>query len=609
MDLGYTEKGLDEIDDLQKEIRPAFIGNLDLNLAVTKEEGAEVYGHENEARGDRIQVDLNQQGQHGSPSLPADFRHERPEYPRKKSNSLVQSDLDLEVVRRRNLDYDRESSQSPLKDNHYQDETEVLCGSYFCKSSSPVKAETFCHEMETEDSVHYARKSPSKLDTNYQGEDTEKDNSDSHRPTFPLLDEEVKVNSCKIPESLQYEKAKSAYEEMEAGATDHCTEKLLSPPMLQYNDDETKGEEFYNMGNPPPENDLELCHSDQHSPGRTSKRSTSPVRQMSFSPERSPYVQKTPGQRLSSSPQGVQDPLYSPRSFQHIPSPSPERSGRDSKRVPSQDHLPSSARRTSTSPLRRSRQDSQRMDDSPLKRLSTSPRRRHSPPNHQRPRSPIRRKDSSSRYRRDSRDKSRSRSPYSRDRHRRSPRRRSSSRHRSSPSGYHSRHRHSPKRRPWSPPPNRNTGVGRPGKNLFVAGFGFGTTERDLERKFSRFGRVRDVRIVRDKRNGSDLTLLRTRRKRARDEEERRKQEEMKVVLGIIAFFVTFIAIMYHRDMVKEPSIDMEEERKNWSGDSRGFGFLSLERDEDADAAIRAIDQTEWNGRIVLVEKSKTSGR
>ncbi|KAJ0983062.1 hypothetical protein J5N97_011317 [Dioscorea zingiberensis] len=43
------------------------------------------------------------------------------------------------------------------------------------------------------------------------------------------------------------------------------------------------------------------------------------------------------------------------------------------------------------------------------------------------------------------------------------------------------------------------------------------------------------------------------------------------------------------------------------SGDSRGFGFLSLERDEDADAAIRALDQTEWNNRIILVEKSKTS--
>lgn len=41
------------------------------------------------------------------------------------------------------------------------------------------------------------------------------------------------------------------------------------------------------------------------------------------------------------------------------------------------------------------------------------------------------------------------------------------------------------------------------------------------------------------------------------------------------------------------------------TGDSRGFGFLSLEKDEDADAAIRACDETEWNGRIILVEKSK----
>lgn len=42
--------------------------------------------------------------------------------------------------------------------------------------------------------------------------------------------------------------------------------------------------------------------------------------------------------------------------------------------------------------------------------------------------------------------------------------------------------------------------MGLPGRNLFVAGFSFLTTERDLERKFSRFGHVRDVRIVRDKR-------------------------------------------------------------------------------------------------------------
>eukprot|EP00250_Pteridium_aquilinum_P001316 c11525_g1_i1 orf=296-1555(-) len=135
--------------------------------------------------------------------------------------------------------------------------------------------------------------------------------------------------------------------------------------------------------------------------------------------------------------------------------------------------------------------------------------------------------------------RSRSRSPpmrrYSPPRSRYSPRARYSPRRRSPPLNYR------PKRRPWSPPPNRNTGLGKPGRNLFIAGFSFGTTERDLEKKFSRYGHVRDVRIVRDKR----------------------------------------------------------------SGDSRGFGFLSLDRDENADAAIRGLDQTEWNGRIVLVEKAK----
>eukprot|EP00850_Spirogloea_muscicola_P003629 SM000014S00417 [mRNA] locus=s14:1278441:1278918:+ [translate_table: standard] len=40
--------------------------------------------------------------------------------------------------------------------------------------------------------------------------------------------------------------------------------------------------------------------------------------------------------------------------------------------------------------------------------------------------------------------------------------------------------------------------------------------------------------------------------------------------------------------------------------ESRGFGFLTLETDEDADDAIRALDQSEWDGRIVLVEKAKT---
>ncbi|KAL0362828.1 UNVERIFIED_CONTAM: Glycine-rich RNA-binding protein 8 [Sesamum calycinum] len=147
----------------------------------------------------------------------------------------------------------------------------------------------------------------------------------------------------------------------------------------------------------------------------------------------------------------------------------------------------------------------------------------------------IRRKDFSRESKVDIRKRSLSKSPGRRDSGK-FPR----ERHRSPPS-YHSL-RSTPRRTHWSPPHDRSTGLGKPGRGLFVAGFSFITTERDLERKFSRFGRVRDVRIVRDKR----------------------------------------------------------------SGDSRGFGFLTLERDEQADAAIRALDKTEWDGRIVLVEKSKS---
>ncbi|KDO40821.1 hypothetical protein CISIN_1g045845mg, partial [Citrus sinensis] len=46
---------------------------------------------------------------------------------------------------------------------------------------------------------------------------------------------------------------------------------------------------------------------------------------------------------------------------------------------------------------------------------------------------------------------------------------------------------------------------------------------------------------------------------------------------------------------------------KSLNRDSHGFGFLSLDRDEDADAAIRTLDETEWNGRIIHVEKSKST--
>nr|XP_051215680.1 uncharacterized protein LOC127333328 isoform X2 [Lolium perenne] len=237
-------------------------------------------------------------------------------------------------------------------------------------------------------------------------------------------------------------------------------------------------------------------------------------------------------------------------------SPSPKkRHGSPRRRSPSPKRRHGSPRRRSPSPKRRAspkRRSSPRRRDSPPRRRDSSPRRRNSSPrkrdssprrrdsptrkrDRSKSRSPSRKTDSS-RHRREH-GRSRSRSPHSRDHHKRSPRRRHSPRHRSPPASHR---QHSPKR-PWSPPANRKTGLGKPGKNLFVAGFSYATTERELEKKFAKFGRVTRVRVVRDRR----------------------------------------------------------------TGDSRGFGFLSLEKDEDADEAIKACDETEWNGRIILVEKSK----
>ncbi|KAM3385314.1 hypothetical protein ACQJBY_009300 [Aegilops geniculata] len=285
--------------------------------------------------------------------------------------------------------------------------------------------------------------------------------------------------------------------------------------------------------------------------GSPRRRSPSPKRRHGSPRRRSPSPKRRHGspRRRSPSPKRRHG---SPR--RRSPSPkrraSPKRRGsprrRDSPTRRDSSPRRDSPRKRDSSPRRRDsptrRDSSPRRRDSPRKRDS-SPRRRESPtrkrdsPTRKRDRSKSRspsRKTDSSRHKREH-GRSRSRSPHSRNHHRRSPRRRHSPRHRSPPARHHS-----PKRC-WSPPANRKTGLGKPGRNLFVAGFSYATTERELEKKFAKFGRVTRVRVVRDKR----------------------------------------------------------------TGDSRGFGFLSLEKDEDADAAIRACDETEWNGRIILVEKSK----
>ncbi|XP_020589407.1 serine/threonine-protein kinase PRP4 homolog [Phalaenopsis equestris] len=303
-----------------------------------------------------------------------------------------------------------------------------------------------------------------------------------------------------------------------------------------------------------PENErMVWANSSLQSTQETRNVSPSPKRRLSISAERSSHSQSPPNGHASarldmSSPRlDMSSPSKfdvksapSPQSSKRRRSPSPEKRSMGNKRASSRD-CSSPSKRPKSPSERASRREPQNKVNSPRRHLSRSPRKHDSPRRRGRStsKSPLRRRGSP-RLQRDRRG-SRSRSPNARYRSIRSPRRLSPRRR--SPPTYHPRQRSS--RRPWSPPPNRNTGIGRPGKNLFIAGFSYVTTERDLEKKFSKFGRVTDVRVVRDRR----------------------------------------------------------------TGDSRGFGFLSLERDEDADAAIRAVDQTEWNGRIVLVEKSKTSTR
>lgn len=291
------------------------------------------------------------------------------------------------------------------------------------------------------------------------------------------------------------------------------------------------------------------------SPGRQSHRD---VQERDILPPRR-YSSQDVKQRDESpsqkrySPQDVKQTDVSPSQRRYSPQDIKGRDGSPQIRystrdVKQRDRSPSFRRYSPRDVKQRDRSFSPLRQRSPRRYRSPPPRGKYSPEGiRQRrdrslSRSPMRRKDGYGRSGRGYR--ARSRSPMPRNHYQRSPRARYSPRRRTSPMEYRSR-RHSPRRRPWSPPPNRNTGLGKPGNNLFIAGFSFVTTERDLEKKFSRFGRVTDVRIVRDK-----LT-----------------------------------------------------------GDSRGFGFLSLEKDEDADEAIRALDQTQWNGRIVLVEKSKTPAR
>ena len=45
--------------------------------------------------------------------------------------------------------------------------------------------------------------------------------------------------------------------------------------------------------------------------------------------------------------------------------------------------------------------------------------------------------------------------------------------------------------------------------------------------------------------------------------------------------------------------------RDRQTGDSRGFGFVEMEKDQEAAAAISGLDQTELDGRTVTVSEAR----
>ncbi|KAM5585590.1 hypothetical protein ABKV19_004799 [Rosa sericea] len=538
-------------------------------------------------RRDDSNEDLNQHEHQISHSLDADFRDQISESLEKSYPVPIESDHDNAIETKSDL---QERTQSTYNEsNHYQGEMDELHGSNFLKTSSQSKSQTFDNEMGTEDSPN-SQESPLTENRN-QGA------GDSDLVRSPRTGRARNIRS----EKLQDDSITSSIHEIKKEATDIQRGQSLSSPKFHWLDNEP------NEDDSPGENRIQgLPQSDLQFLGRSAGGSISPMtrRQMSISPEGSPLpLHSLHDRKHISSQQGSPDPSYEPQSRrQRISSPqrsdmhtgvfsghlSPVRqtsaSTHDIRQEPLQDsfavkQISASLKSHHLHPKYRKRDRSESRSptqhrDSPTRRRDSATRQRGSPTRHRgsptghrdsrrRHRdSPTRHRDSYA-YQRDYRDRFRSRSPYSKSHHRsrspysrahyrsrspysrdhhRSTRRRQSPRRRSPFPEYHNYRRRSPRRTPWSPPPNRKTGLGRPGRNLFVAGFSFLTTERDLEWKFSSYGRVQDVRIVRDKR----------------------------------------------------------------SGDSRGFGFLTLETDEDADAAIRALDETEWNGRIILVEKSKS---
>lgn len=41
------------------------------------------------------------------------------------------------------------------------------------------------------------------------------------------------------------------------------------------------------------------------------------------------------------------------------------------------------------------------------------------------------------------------------------------------------------------------------------------------------------------------------------------------------------------------------------TGDSKGYGFIQMAREEDAEKAIEALNETEFDGKVIIVKKAE----
>lgn len=82
-------------------------------------------------------------------------------------------------------------------------------------------------------------------------------------------------------------------------------------------------------------------------------------------------------------------------------------------------------------------------------------------------------------------------------------------------------------------------------------------------------------------------------------------EEQKKLYIGNLEYGVTESDL---RGFIEEKGITIKEVRiitDKYSGKSKGFGFAEFETEEQAQAAIEALNEQELNGRKLTVNKAR----